>query len=100
MRAKVLLPLAVVVVVGGAVAYSLAFASTQRTDCPGTVICPLTGKEVCQDRCPLLDPQRTDCPGKIECPLTGELVCHDECPLAGATKADEAAKPLCCQRSK
>ena len=97
MRNKVLLSLAAAVVMGGVVAYSLAFASTQRADCPGTVICPLTGEEVCKDQCPLLDPQRADCPGKIECPLTGELVCRDECPLADATKA---AEPACCQRSK
>ena len=99
---RVLLSLAVAaaVVVGGVTTYSLAFASTQRADCPGTVICPLTGEEVCKDQCPLLDPQRADCPGKIECPLTGELVCRDECPLAGATKAGEVSKPPCCQRSK
>ena len=100
MRNKVLLTLAVAVVVGGVVAYSLAFASTQRADCPGTVICPLTAEEVCKDQCPLLDPQRPDCPGKIECPLTGGLVCRDKCPLAGVTKAGEVTKPSCCQRSK
>ncbi len=100
MRNKVLLTLAIVAVVGGVVTYSLAFASTQRGDCPGTVICPLTGKEVCKDRCPLLDPQRADCPGKIECPLTGELVCRDECPLADAAPTDEVTKAPCYQRSK
>lgn len=100
MRNRVLLTLTIAAVVGGVVAYSLAFASTQRADCPGTVTCPLTGEEVCRDQCPLLDPQRADCPGKIECPLTGELVCRDECPLTGATKADEVTKPRCCQRLK
>ena len=100
MRNKLLLSLAVAVVLGGVVAYSLAFASTQRADCPGTVICPLTGEEVCKDQCPLLDPQRADCPGKIECPLTDELVCRDECPLAGATTADEVTRGPCCQCSK
>ena len=102
MRSKVLLPLAIaaVVVLVGVAAHSLAFASTQRADCEGTVTCPLTDKEVCKDRCPLVDTQRADCPGKIECPLTGELVCRDKCPLAGTTKAGEVAKPSCCQRSK
>jgi len=81
MRNRVLVSLAAAVVVGSLVAYSLAFASTQRADCPGTATCPLTGEKVCNDRCPLLDPAREDCPGKIECPLTGELECRDECPL-------------------
>ena len=102
MRNKVWLPLAVAAVVGGAVAYSLAFASTQRADCPGKVICPLTGEEVCKDQCPLLDPQRADCPGKIVCPRTGELVCRDECPLAGATDSpkrdDDNAATNCCAK--
>lgn len=97
MRNKVLLSLAVAVVVGGVVAYSFASATTQRADCPGKVICPITGEEVCKDQCPLLDSQRADCPGKIECPLTGELVCRDECPLAGTIQGDEAAKPACCK---
>ncbi len=95
MRNKVLLSLVAAVVVGGVAAYSLALASTQRADCPGTVI-----EEVCKDRCPVLDPGRSDCPGKIECPLTRELVCGEECPLADATTADEPAKPACCQRWK
>ena len=39
---------------------------------------------------------RPDCPGKIVCPLTGEPVCKDRCPL-GATAADETtALPACC----
>ena len=100
MRNKVMLSLAVVVILGGVAAYSLAFASTQRAECPGKVICPLTGEQVCKDQCPLLDPERADCPGKIECPLTGELVCRDQCPLAAKTTADEGTKPLCCQCSK
>ncbi|TWT44500.1 hypothetical protein RAS1_09150 [Phycisphaerae bacterium RAS1] len=43
--------------------------------------------------------ERTDCPGKIVCPLTGELVCEDRCPL-GAQKADtteDTAIPACCR---
>lgn len=30
-----------------------AAASSERPDCPGKIICPLTGKLVCKDRCPL-----------------------------------------------
>ena len=38
----------------GAGAYALAGSGqTGRPDCPGTVVCPLTGKIVCRDRCPL-----------------------------------------------
>lgn len=43
--------------------------------------------------------QRADCPGKIVCPLTGELVCKDRCPL-GAQKADATEDnfiPACCR---
>ncbi len=44
------------------------------------------------------DAERADCPGKIVCPLTGELICRDLCPLEAkeseAPKAD--AKPACC----
>ena len=72
MRNKVLLPLAIAVVLVGVVACSLAFASTQRADCPG----------------------------KIECPLTGELVCRDKCPLADTSDDTMAPKPSCCQGSK
>lgn len=30
-----------------------AVAAISRSDCPGTKICPLTGRPVCVDRCPL-----------------------------------------------
>lgn len=43
--------------------------------------------------------ERADCPGKIVCPLTGELVCKDRCPL-GTSKADAAEDmsiPVCCR---
>lgn len=85
----------VAIALGGLAAYPFAFASGS-TPCPGKIVCPLTGDEVCKDQCPLIDTQRSDCPGKIECPLTGELVCRDRCPIARSTKA-ETAKPNCCQ---
>jgi hypothetical protein len=78
----------VVIALGVILAYPLAFADGrhERSDCPGKVICPLTGEEVCKDRCPLTvkktDSTRADCPGQIECPLTEELVCRDQCPVA------------------
>ena len=87
----------VAIAVGGLTTYSLAFASGESGICPGKVICPITGDEVCQDECPLVDANRADCPGKVECPLSGRLVCSDECPLGLATAV---AKPSCCIDSK
>ncbi|MCH7686229.1 MAG: hypothetical protein IH899_06055 [Planctomycetes bacterium] len=77
------------------VAYGVTLGSNGRTDCPGTITCPLTGEEVCKDRCPLLDPARSDCPGKIVCTIDGELVCRDECPLGEASTKASALPPCC-----
>lgn len=95
---KVALTTAVVaLLLGGTVlAFGIQEANSQRTVCPGTITCPLTGDEVCKDRCPLLDAQREDCPGKIACPLTGELVCKDRCPL-GDSDTKAATLPPCCR---
>jgi hypothetical protein len=40
----------------------------------------------------LMDAGRADCPGQIVCPITGELVCIDRCPLGagGVTRPDVA----------
>jgi len=50
----------------GATAYAAASARSQRQDCPGKIICPLTGEPVCKDRCPLggeiASEQTTDLP--------------------------------------
>ena len=48
--------------------------------------------------------ERADCPGKIVCPLTGELVCIDQCP-ADAGEKNEAALSVtqpksCCSAAK
>jgi len=70
----------------------------QRSDCPGKIICPLTGELVCRDRCPAVDQQRDDCPGRIECPINGELVCKDRCPLGEQAANDQATElPACCR---
>ncbi|MEO2015855.1 MAG: hypothetical protein ABGZ53_15960 [Fuerstiella sp.] len=92
----------VLLLVGVAVAASGFDGSTERADCPGKVVCPLTGEEVCKDQCPLIDSSRTDCPGKIECPLTGELVCRDQCPLgsSGNASASDNELPPCCRGKK
>jgi len=93
-----------------------------RPDCPGKIICPLTGELICKDRCPIqqnendqrsvalgacgadqassVDPNRPDCPGRIVCPLTGELVCKDRCPVNTPDEAKDDALPSCCQSSE
>ncbi len=105
-----------VALVGLAAAYPLASAGGSkdtRSDCPGKVTCPLTGEEVCKDRCPLAakktDAMRADCPGQVACPLSGELVCRDQCPVTDAAKltdtkealaSEEAELPACCRNKK
>lgn len=69
----------------GAVALPLAFASNrqERSDCPGKVVCPLTGEEVCRDQCPV---RNTASPADIG---------------AGLASAAETGLPSCCrQQSK
>jgi len=74
-----------------------AVASSERTNCPGKIVCPLTGKLVCKDQCPARDANRPDCPGQIVCPQTGKLVCKDRCPLNGSNPnaADQTMNPPC-----
>ncbi|MHC4219854.1 MAG: hypothetical protein ACYSU7_15540 [Planctomycetota bacterium] len=51
---KRLVPLALLLAVGaGVAAFAASSASPDRPDCPGKIICPLTGEPVCKDRCPL-----------------------------------------------
>lgn len=38
-----------------------------RTDCPGTIACPITGETVCRDRCPLSGEQRETPSGSLGC---------------------------------
>jgi len=86
----------VAIAMGGLAAYSLASARAEARHCPGKVVCPITGDEVCKDKCPLVDADRADCPGKIECPLSGEPVCSDQCSLGQAS----SVKPSCCEDSQ
>lgn len=45
--------------------------------------------------------ERADCPGKIVCPITGELICADQCPAeGGAGTAVASARPACCSAAK
>jgi len=93
------------VVLVGAVtlgAIGLAAASSERSDCPGKIVCPITGKPVCKDQCPARDANRSDCPGQIVCPQTGKLVCRDRCRLIanGQEASGHASKPAgsCCKK--
>jgi hypothetical protein len=42
------------------------------------------------------DPNRPDCPGLIVCPLTGEKICADRCPLTQSEADEGAAKAEGC----
>lgn len=44
---------AVVLLLAGALVAAVAQPEAGRSDCPGRITCPLTGEEVCRDRCPL-----------------------------------------------
>ena len=84
-------------VLAAASALGVAAATSERSDCPGKITCPLTGEVICRDQCPNIDPNRPDCPGRIECPLTGELVCVDQCPAKASVSKGESI-PACCQK--
>ena len=101
-----------------ATAYAVSSSSSiDRADCPGKIVCTLTGDLVCKDRCPIgsdtdvanadtpsccasgladTDAIRPDCPGRVECPLTGQLVCKDRCPVHNADSAETVVPPACC----
>ncbi len=68
----------------GAVAWS--YTSTDRPDCPGKIVCPLTGELVCKDRCPLAN--------------AGDAT-NDRAPDAVSAAASAAApadsRPACCR---
>ena len=85
------------IAVGGLATYSLAFASTQASTCPGKIVCSITGDEVCKEECPLFDAKRVDCTGKVECPLAGGLLCIDKCPI---DLEPAVIKPNCCLGSQ
>ena len=56
MKKKVLLSMAVAVALGISAAYPLAFASGGRSDCPGKIVCSITGEVICSDQCPAGEP--------------------------------------------
>ena len=94
---------AVVAVAGIIVATGIVFAqsSAERPDCPGKIVCPLTGTLICRDQCPTVDPNRSDCPGRVMCPKTGKLICKDHCLLeenGTAQDVPQSRVPSCCAR--
>jgi hypothetical protein len=44
--------------------------------------------------------ERADCPGKITCPLTGEEICKDKCPVGVEAQASAAKKSGYCPSKK
>lgn len=54
-----------VLLVGGAFAFGLAQTKGERPDCPGKIICPVNGEEICKDRCPLTETKDSG-PAKVE----------------------------------
>ncbi len=60
-------------------------ADTTRPDCPGTIVCPLIGDEVCADRCPA-DPTNVSAVSS----KAADGLCGGTCPaLAPAPKPDK-----------
>ncbi len=71
---------AAVLLAGGISTYQFAFAGGRAIASPGAIA---------------IDPDRPDCPGKVVCPITGELVCRDRCPLGPGGDREEEAPPCC-----
>jgi len=51
----------------------------------------------------VVDTPNAECPGRIVCPVSGEVICADRCPLDSAVEpvslnpaAEPAQTPLCC----
>jgi hypothetical protein len=42
---------------------------------------------------------RSDCPDTIVCPVTGETVCRDRCPLNGDPRDTPSVSPCCGERA-
>jgi hypothetical protein len=53
MNRKIIPIAAVVLLLVGALVAAVAQPEAGRSDCPGKIVCPLTGEEVCRDHCPL-----------------------------------------------
>ncbi len=50
----------------GLAAYALV-SGEKREDCPGKIICSVTGQEICKDRCPIVTKEERPSPVGIAC---------------------------------
>ncbi len=71
----------------GVAAWAATTATTDRPDCPGKVVCPLTGELVCKDRCPLGTPTTAGAAG-ADCAADG----------TSTDSASASTLPPCCQQ--
>ena len=55
----------------------LAKTGAERPDCPGKIVCPQTGEQICRDKCPTADATRADCPGRIVGQYLGSDICRN-----------------------
>ena len=83
-------------VLAASLGYGVSTTENDRPDCPGRIVCPLTGQEICADRCPVIAAHRPDCPGQITCPLDGQPVCRDRCPVTAAQTDQPTEARACC----
>lgn len=69
-------------------------ADSNRPDCPGKITCPLTGEQVCADRCPV----NTEIAPTASSKTTDEL-CGGACPAPAPAPKPESPKDEGDQRS-
>ncbi len=50
---RIVLLLALSVAIGSGALYGFKASSESPASCPGRIVCPLTGKIICRDACPL-----------------------------------------------
>ena len=55
----------------GALAYALV-SGEKREDCPGKIICSVTGQEICKDRCPIVTKEERPSPVGTACCGSGK----------------------------
>lgn len=73
---------------------AVSAADTTRPDCPGKITCPLTGEQVCADRCPANAAQETTPVSNV----AGEL-CGGACPAPVPAPKPERPKDEADQQS-
>ena len=53
MHKRILIIVILSAAAAGVTTYATTADRSERPDCPGQIVCPLTGEPVCADRCPL-----------------------------------------------